>query len=170
MQKWRDVAGYNGAYMVSTNGEVLSTPRKGSSGGILSPTTVRGYYRVCLRTGGSAKSHLVHRLVAMAFLPNINNKPQVNHIDGNIKNNMVGNIEWVTSSENVAHAYRTKLHRGQSGEHNGNAKLRESDIVKIRNLYMGGALQKDIARLYGVTQVAISSIILGKSWSGVCSQ
>lgn len=65
----------------------------------------KGYLFVCYKQGGKRKNILVHRLVAQAFIPNPNNKKEVNHIDGNPLNNIVSNLEWCTSSENRTHAY-----------------------------------------------------------------
>lgn len=66
-------------------------------------TTSKGYLRVPLFKDGKRKWHKVHRLVAQAFIPNPDNKPQVNHIDGNKQNNSVTNLEWVTDEENKLH-------------------------------------------------------------------
>jgi hypothetical protein len=74
--------------------------------------TKEGYFRVQLWSGGFVKHHLVHRLVANAFITNPDGKPQVNHIDGNKKNNNVENLEWVTQSENQIHAYKLGLQKG----------------------------------------------------------
>lgn len=65
----------------------------------------KGYLFVCAKENGRRKNLLIHRLVAEAFIPNPENKPEVNHIDGNPHNNRVDNLEWVTSSENRKHAY-----------------------------------------------------------------
>ena len=71
-----------------------------------------GYFRVELWRDGVGKKYLVHRLLAAAFIPNPENKPQVNHIDGVKANNALSNLEWVTQSENQLHAYRAGLQRG----------------------------------------------------------
>jgi hypothetical protein len=71
-----------------------------------------GYARVELWQNGSGKKYLVHRLLAQAFIPNPDGKPQVNHIDGDKKNNDLSNLEWVTQSENQLHAYRIGLQVG----------------------------------------------------------
>lgn len=70
---------------------------------------IHGYYHVSLRVNGETKKRSVHRLVAQAFIANPDNKPQVNHKDGNPKNNVVENLEWCTNAENTLHAYRTGL-------------------------------------------------------------
>lgn len=105
---WKNIKKFNGLYKVSNLGKVKSL----ISNRILTPATVAyqntkrtGYYVVNLKR----KLYYIHRLVAEAFIPNPNNLPQVNHIDGNKKNNCVENLEWCTNSENIRHAYENNL-------------------------------------------------------------
>ena len=124
---FKDIPGYEGSYQVSNIGNVVSLDRiiyyknpKGNrkskflKGSILVKRKSFGrYLSVNLsKTGEVRKSFFVHRLVAMTFLPNPNNLEQVNHKDGNIYNNNVENLEWVTMSQNVRHAYKTGLNYG----------------------------------------------------------
>ena len=123
---FRDVLGYEGLYQVSNYGRVKSLERKNifycglRKEHLERPTkekilnynkSNRGYLQVCLTKDGKSKTYTVHRLVAKAFLPNLKNKKQVNHIDGNKENNSIDNLEWVTSSENNKHAFITGLNK-----------------------------------------------------------
>lgn len=101
-ENWRDVAGYEGLYQVSDRGRVKNVKRDA----ILSPAkNNRGYFRVLLCKDGVKTNKFVHRLVALSFVPNPDNKPQVNHIDGCKENNGAINLEWVTQRENMKHAF-----------------------------------------------------------------
>lgn len=101
-EKWKDVDGYDGLYKVSTLGRVKGKYRIKSQ-----QDNGKGYLMVRLNKNGESRWHLVHRLVAKAFIENPQNKPTVNHIDGNRKNNKFNNLEWATYSENNLHSYRS---------------------------------------------------------------
>ena len=117
---WKDIEGYEGFYQVSNHGRVKSLDRyvkhstnhvrfcKGKelyiSGGKSSYPSV-----VLYKHGTKPKQFQVHRLVAQAFVPNLENKPAVNHIDGDKSNNIADNLEWVTYSENTNHAIQLGL-------------------------------------------------------------
>jgi hypothetical protein len=112
---WKDVAGFEGHYMVSSIGNVKSVDKKvkgGKSGLKLKKgkilkqiTTYRGYKRVSMSRDGKSKHFFVHRLMAIAFLENPENKPYINHKDGKKINNVIDNIEWCTPQENSIHLY-----------------------------------------------------------------
>lgn len=100
MEIWKDIEGFEGRYAVSSWGRV-----KGLHG-ILTPyENHKGYLKVGLLRNGKRVKRRVHRLVAQAFIPNPENKPEINHIDGNKKNNSFSNLEWVTGEENREHFY-----------------------------------------------------------------
>jgi len=113
---WKSIPGYEGYYEASPSGLIRSISRqyvnnRGATrmveGRVLSPTTSRsGYQLVALYKNKKRKDLLVHRLVAETFLNNPTNKKEVNHIDGDKKNNKIGNLEWCTQSENLKHRYR----------------------------------------------------------------
>lgn len=118
--EWRPVTGYEGCYEVSNYGDVRSVPRVATRTGtqgdlsvggkvLRANVTPKGYLRLQLTRDGAKKNFFVHRLVAGAFLDNPEQLPEVNHRDGNKKNNIVTNLEWVTESDNQIHAYDTVL-------------------------------------------------------------
>lgn len=111
---------------------------------------------------------LVHRLVAIVFIPNLENKPFVNHIDGNKQNNCVDNLEWVTPSENSIHAIETGL--VLRGEEKSSAKLTTADVLAIQEGFRLGVKDFELAEHYGVTSGVISSIRLGKTWKHVSGE
>ncbi len=115
-ERWVDIPGYEGKYQISNYGRVLSLQyKKGSTGRILiartpQRKTISGktdmYPFVMLSKNNKVQVCKIHRAVAKAFVPNPDNKPYVNHKDGNKDNNHAENLEWVTPLENNLHAYR----------------------------------------------------------------
>lgn len=101
----KPIKGYEGMYEISKNGKVLSFKRNPA---ILSQYK-SDYYKVGLTKDGVQKFFAVHRLLAIAFIPNPENKPCINHIDGDKYNNSLDNLEWVTHSENTIHAFKFGL-------------------------------------------------------------
>ncbi len=107
---FKDIVGYEGLYQVSNFGRVKSFPRWGTTKElkILKQYKNRyGYMYVCLYKNGKPKKHTVHRLVAEAFIPNPDNKPEVNHKYGIKTDNRATELEWTTKSENIKHSYKT---------------------------------------------------------------
>lgn len=106
---WKTIEGTDGEYQVSDTGLVKTT----KTGRVLRPAVSRhGYERVCLFKMDRERRYRVHRLVAMAFIPNPDNLPQVNHKDGNKRNNHVSNLEWITNEDNMHHAKEHGLRAG----------------------------------------------------------
>jgi hypothetical protein len=129
--------------------------------------TPKGYLKVILSFNGIRKSYSIHRLVALAFIPNLENKPQVNHIDGDKKNNYIDNLEWATNGENQKHAFSNGLQSNRKGENNSSSKLKDSIVLDIIELYKTGYSQRELAKIYSVSKTAISNIVTGKSWKHV---
>lgn len=101
MEIWKDIEGWQGIYQISNKGRLKSF-KKNSNGFILSNKNSNGdYFSVVLAYAGKKSFTRIHRLVAEAFIPNPENKPEVNHKDGNKQNNYIENLEWSTHSENL---------------------------------------------------------------------
>ena len=111
--EWKEICGWEGRYEVSNHGEIRSWyyGKKRLDKPIIRKLKIDkyGYPAVCLKAHGVKKTLTVHRLVAVAFLPNPNNLTQVNHKDGNKLNNAVENLEWCSPKVNMQHAYKTGL-------------------------------------------------------------
>ena len=180
---WKDVVGYEGYYKVSNLGRVKGVERQFTQFNSLTknyntktlPEKIMkphedkdGYLKLQLTRDGEHNKFFVHRLVALAFIPNTENKPQVNHKQGNKKDNRVDMLEWNTVSENQQHAHDNKLYECQRGETNGHAKLTEAQVRKIHELYSGGNItQQYLADMFGVAGNAISRIVNGLRWNHI---
>lgn len=115
-EEWREIEEVRGVYSVSSQGRV----RNNRTGLILSPVKMpKGYTKVNLKVDGTSKSKQVHRLVAIAFISNPENKPEVNHKNGVKDDNRIENLEWVTGEENIKHAYETGLVRHKDARYSG---------------------------------------------------
>ena len=111
---WKDIKNYKGLYQISNLGRVKSLRDKNKKyrEKILKQYKDNcGYYYITLSANSNIKKHKVHRLVAQAFIPNPENKKEVNHIDGNKENNAITNLEWCTGKENKQHAWKIGLCR-----------------------------------------------------------
>jgi len=107
--EWRDVPGLEGYYMVSNDGQVYSHPRKGTSGGILKHNKGKRYESVMLQHPHRKPMRVdVHRLVAITFIPNPYELPEVNHKNLCRSDNTVGNLEWMTRQDNIDHYLEAK--------------------------------------------------------------
>ena len=151
-EEWKDIEGYEGLYMVSSEGRVKRLQSKGcKQERILKPiNNGYGYLRVTLFKDGKHITHRIHRLVANTFIPNPENKPEVNHIDEDKENNCVDNLEWCTRKYNCNHGTRTER----------SAKTQSKPVLAISKdkksyLYFNSA--KDAERLRGFNHSSIAS-------------
>ena len=123
-----------------------------------------GYLRICLTKNGKEKTFKIHRLVALHFIVNPGNKKQVNHKDGNKENNNDWNLEWNTPKENIVHSWSLGLSTAKIGSKNGCSKLKESDILEIRESNL--TLTK-LADKYNVSFSLIGQIKRRKIWTHI---
>lgn len=168
-EEWKNIKGYEGKYQISNIGNVKSLLwwsglfKKffNKERFLIKTEDNHGYYYVTLCKDNKKKKFLVHRLVAEAFIPNPENKPQVNHIDGNKKNNQINNLEWCTNQENISHALKTGL-KNDYGCNSYLSKFSENDIDYIRNHYIPKDKEfgcRALARKFNVSKSTISYII-----------
>ena len=126
----------------------------------------QGYLCVHLLSSVSIKTFYIHRLVAAAFIGTCPEGLEVNHKDGDKANNHVDNLEYVTHSKNIKHAYKIGLLKARTGEDNNLAKLTEMEVKLIRELYDTGEYsQKLLAEVFEVNRTTINKIINKKIWS-----
>lgn len=158
---WKPVGGYAGLYEVSSLGRVRSTARQGSKGGLLSTRVEdNGYVKVSLYNKGR-KSFWVHRLVLEAFEGPCPLGMEGCHGDGVGSNNNLGNLRWDTKPAN----YQDAVRHGTAaiGVRNGQIKLRPDDLRKIIEMRRSGALQREIASSFSLSQQHehVSAILAG---------
>jgi hypothetical protein len=158
-------------YYITDSGEVYSRNynRTGRIIKLLPSEGRRGYLKVTLSKNNKLYNKSIHRLVAETFIPNPENKPQVNHIDGNIKNNNVMNLEWCSCAENIQHSYSV-LHRkpnktmlGKFGKEHPQSKVIQQikDGVVIAEFYGSAEAQ----RKTGIWKSVICNCCNGKALS-----
>lgn len=149
-------------YTVDKNGNIFSPDGKIKA----ASRDKKGYLHVTLSNKGIKRTFLVHRLVAEHFINNPNGLPQVNHKDGNKLNNNVGNLEWVSASENITHSFEKNL-SCYKGENNGRAKLTSTDVIEIKRLINIKIKLKDIALQFNVHPNTISEIKRCIKWKHI---
>lgn len=177
---WKDIGKYEGSFQVSNLGNVRSldrvmpvkptkrnkSGRRFFKGKVFTPDCSREYSRVCLYERGKGTHYSIHRLVAQAFIPNPENKPCVNHIDGNKLNNNAGNLEWCTYGENATHAYNMGLRKGLKGSTHHNSKLTEDVVSAIKYKYTNiGPVE--LADKYNISASTVCDIRKGRTWKHI---
>jgi hypothetical protein len=169
---WKPLKDYEGLYEVSNMGRVRSLIKRGNAKQKIRKTgfDIRtGYITVQLTKNNKPLTKRVHRFVAETFVPNPMNKPVVNHIDGNKKNNKGSNLEWMTYSENTLHSFKNGLQKKIFGDYNYITKIKTQDVLKIRELINLGKTNREIAKIYGVNPSQISRIKTGKRRKELCN-
>lgn len=171
-----DILDYEGLYQVSNLGRIKSIcrfitkkNRWGKAVNLLSKEKLMAitkgnaknkYPKLCLCKNNIKKTFLLHRIIALAFIPNIENKPFVNHIDGDKHNYSISNLEWVTSSENCIHALKTGLILRGKGENCKISKLKDIDILKIRENYnINNYTQLQVSKMFNISASYVSTLI-----------
>jgi hypothetical protein len=168
---WKDVVGYEGLYEINTLGDVRSKAKwikTRFTGYIRKPAPIKsyrdkfGYKKVSLYKKAKQKGLFVHRLLGQAFICNTENKPHINHIDHNKKNNSLDNLEWVTRSENIKKAY--EFGKMLKGELSPAASLSNSQACNIIVLLQVRS-PKIVSIMTGVRKEIVRAIYRRLSWN-----
>ena len=170
-EQWRPVEGFEGYYDISSYGRLRSYSRARHFGRELKPENATinafyvsgsGYPSYCLYKDGTKHRASAHRLVAVAFLPNPDLLPEVNHLDGNKENNYYENLEWTTKVGNMRHAYQTGLAR--SGERHYLARhTKEMALMVAGALIAGGRSHSELCAIFKVSKGFVEDISRNKS-------
>ena len=164
MKQFRDTK-----YYITENGDVYRLWKfKGYKK--LKPRNIEGYLRIGLRKNGIQTQYFIHRLVGECYIENRNNKLFINHIDGNKLNNNITNLEWVTNSENMLHAFKTGLQKPIGGTKHYNSKLTIKQVNWIKNNYIPQNKKfgcNALSKKFKVSPSQISNIINQKSYKTI---
>lgn len=178
-EDWKDVVGYNGLYKVSNKGRIKSLYRViMRSNGVRQTIKEKickekilidgGYYVVSLSKNKKGKWVKVHQLVAKAFIPNPENKKEIDHINTIKIDNRVENLQWATRKENANNPLTRLKNSISSKNKKCNVKLKQNDIIEIKkclseNNYRG--IQTELAKQFNISISQINRIKLGKTWN-----
>lgn len=170
IEKWKKVVGHEDTYSVSNYGKVRRDKayRSTYTGRLLKCSkNMSGYPVVKIYAQGIFKIRKVHQLVMEAFVGPCTFGNQVNHIDGVKTNNCINNLEYVTASKNIQHSYALGLTKPSCGENHVRAKLKEEQVIYIKERLLMGSTYKELAQKFNVNRTTIYDIDMGKTWNTV---
>ena len=184
----RDIPGWEGLYAVTRDGRVWAHPRKWATGAggqirrshpgswLAQMRAPNGYMRVNLHGNRVRVSVSIHRLVALAWLPNDRALPQINHIDGRKDNNCVENLEWCTASQNRRHALRNGFRASPAFVASVRANVRHAQLAarkltqqqadSARERVRSGESKAMVSRSLGISSSTLYSILKGSTYAG----
>ena len=167
---WKDITGFEGKYKISSLGRVkrISHYNYFNKKGTIVKRLLeekylslkinnRNYRTICLSKNGKQSYFLIHRLVALHFIPNIDNLDTVDHIDNNKENNCIDNLQWLSNLDNWK--------KSNMGEDNGKAKMTRNKVELLRKLHNNGQYTyKDLSEIFSISTSQVSVIINKKNW------
>lgn len=175
MEVWKDVIGYEGLYQVSNLGRVKSLARRcktwnGERGVpekiLIGGLDTDGYKQVTLCNEGHKTTWKVHRLVCLAFLPNPENKPSINHKNAIKTDNKLENLEWSTVKENTIHAHENGLCNPRRGEDHGKSYLTKQQVIDIK-YNLSHLSNQEVGKLFNMNWKTVWCIRKGRTWKHI---
>lgn len=166
-KEWMPVPGYEGVYAVSNDGDVMSMSYKRTGiPGLLSPQdNTYGYLKVMLMREGKWKSFSVHSLVMASFVGPRPYRMDINHLNGDKKDNRVENLQYCTTSENMRHLHASGKGNSCKGESHPSAKLTDANVREIYRLRKLQFTNKEIANMLGgVSVLSVTRAAAGVTW------
>ncbi len=160
-EKWKKIPGW--PYEISSGGRI----RREGGGVLRSSPHTGGYLQIVMSHSPRRKAGVIHRLVLEAFSGPRPDGFTANHKDGNKLNNRSENLEWVSHSENMIHAYASGLKAPMSGSRHGCSKLDEEAVLEMRRLHSSGRAQSELSRAFEISRASVSMIINRKTWRHV---
>lgn len=159
---------YEGLYNITSNGDLYSL-YKNKNKLMSSRVDSTGYLRLTLSKNGKETKFSVHRLIALSFIPNPENKPCVNHINAIKTDNRIENLEWCSYKENLIHAQNLGLMNYQKvqGENHFRSSLKNKDVIDIKAKIKKGVKNCDIAKEYNILSSTVSKIKTGARWLSI---
>jgi len=170
-EEWKNIVGFEDLYSISNLGRIKGKSyHNGTDERILKQNPKNGYLQIALYKNKKYFYFSVHRVVAIAFIPNPENKPDVGHFgkypngkEGNKKDNMYINLKWVTRSENLKHSFKFGLNNNEGIRHS-QVKLTEKDVLDIRASIL---TNKELSVLYSICDAHICTIRKRRSWKHI---
>ena len=166
---WKEISFADFKYEVSNYGRVRSYCQNPENGKILNPSQIGGFKVVSLKIGGKSKHHLVHKLVAGAFLFKESvDQTVVIHLDWNKANNYYTNLQWATKLESYKRMHkRLQEERKKKGKVVTYSKLKFEEVALIKSMLGRGVKQKLIAKMFCVSEMQITRIKRGENWAEI---
>lgn len=168
---WQVVPKSNNQYQISNYGRIKSFAFNKKDGQILKLSEINGFKHVRLKIDKAIQSYYVHKLVAEVWIPKPSDKHTfVTHLDGNLKNNHVINLEWHTKDSLVIKRrdfLKQKYIDSQRPIQINNSKLKESDIKLLKSMLQRGVLQSKIAKMFCISEMQVTRIKRGENWGHI---